>query len=140
MAFVACLPSFAFFGYSNNSTLFPLNSFFSFFSFFLPRLLQLFSSRAGGLVQWAVGGGLGWLSAASLRLGIGIPTELHDQLEVTGTAIGAFLVTVLVQWIQAHFNIKVQKVLDAPLDGYIGPKTVRKAEIMRDTLEDLRGV
>lgn len=101
----------------------------------LTKLIQWINSKAGAFVQSAIGAGLGWLASKLLQIGLNVPEKLWADITETSMGIGAFIVIAATQWVQAHYNLKVQGALGVEQDAWIGPQTVRKAEIVREILD-----
>lgn len=114
----------------------------------IEKLLVWMNHKLGGLVQIGAGAVVGWLLNVVLagavtwllQHGIALPEEtvnhLHAQIEglrETMTMLGSFAVVCGVQWVQNRFGIQIQAHLGLPKaeqDGYIGPLTVKQAEIV----------
>ena len=98
------------------------------------KFFQAVNHKAGTFVQWAVGAFIGWATAKLLSLGIAITDDLKLEATQFGMAAGAFAVSTLIQYLQSKANMKVQAHLGVEQDGWIGPQTVRRAEIVNDVL------
>jgi hypothetical protein len=93
-------------------------------------LMTAFSSRLGALLQWLVGGALGAAVAWLTAKGFAPPPELVEQLTVYLTGAGALLVSGWFNAYQAKQAQKLQTVLDVLPDGWIGPVTIKRAEVV----------
>lgn len=93
-------------------------------------LMQAFSSRVGIAIQWLVGAALGYVVAWLTEIGFAPSPELVDQLTVYLVAVGVAAVSGWFQAYQTGQNIKLQKVLEVQPDGWIGPVTIKRAEIV----------
>jgi hypothetical protein len=87
-------------------------------------LLQLLHSRIGMAIQWLVGSLVGWLTSQVIALGIDLPTESWQGLANGLQLLGAFIVTFAVHWYQAKMAAKVQQVIGATVDSWVGPETL----------------
>jgi hypothetical protein len=90
------------------------------------------------VIQNGVGAAVGWLTAWLLGRGIALPEDLRTQLEVTLATVGMFVVTTVVQWIQAKANKEVQAALNVEQDGWVGPQTVKRAEQIAETYAHIK--
>lgn len=104
----------------------------------LSMILRAVNARAGGVIQNGVGAAVGWLTAWLLGRGIALPEDLRTQLEVTLATVGMFVVTTVVQWIQAKANKEVQAALNVEQDGWVGPQTVKRAEQIAETYAHIK--
>jgi len=93
-------------------------------------LMQAFSSRLGAVMQWLVGGALGAAVAWLTAKGFAPPPELVEQLTVYLTGAGALLVSGWFNAYQAKQAQKLQTALDVLPDGWIGPMTIKRAEVV----------
>lgn len=91
-------------------------------------LVSLLHSRAGALVQWAVGALIGWLTSLATAASITVDPAQWQKLEAALVALGAFVVTFVVQWYQSKQTQKVQKALGVDADGWVGKQTVTAAQ------------
>jgi hypothetical protein len=93
-------------------------------------LMQAFSSRFGALLQWLVGGLLGSLTAWLVSLGYAPSPELVDQLTLYLVGVGMAIVSGWFNAYQAKQAQTLQTALEVIPDGWIGPVTIRRAEIV----------
>jgi hypothetical protein len=92
-------------------------------------LMQAFSSRLGAVIQWLVGAALGGAVAWLTRVGFAPSPELVDELTVYAVGIGMALVSGWFNAYQAKQAEKLQTALEVLPDGWIGPKTIKRAQI-----------
>lgn len=93
-------------------------------------LISLLHSRGGALVQWLAGVIIGWLTSQAVRFGLDVPAAEWARLEEALCLIGAFLITVAVQWYQAKKASELQEVVGAKKDSWIGPETIAAAKAL----------
>lgn len=91
-------------------------------------LLQLVHGRIGAVWQWIIGLFIGWATAQVVALGIEMPAESWQSLQVALEGIGVFLVTFAVQFYQARQAVKIQSAAGVETDTWIGPDTVQAVE------------
>ena len=96
------------------------------------RFFQSVNARAGTFVQWAVGAGIGWATAKLLELGVSVPDDLKMDVQNALMGAGIFAVSTTIQYLQTKATQTVQKHLGVEQDGWIGPQTVKRAEILND--------
>lgn len=92
----------------------------------LTTLLNALHSKAGTLVQWAVGSLIGWGVAKLADAGLEIPADVVTQMEAALVMAGAFVVSSLVQYLQAKYAIKVQTAVGAKPDARIRAETLKQ--------------
>jgi len=90
--------------------------------------IQLLHSKSGALIQWMVGLFIGWLTSLLIGLGIEIPAESYQQLQIGLANLGAFGVTFAVQWYQSKQAAKAQAAAGAIQDSWIGDETIQAIE------------
>lgn len=100
--------------------------------------LQAIHSKAGMAVQWLVGIVLGALVTWLTSLGFEIPPEILEKLTYALVTTGVWLVTALVQAYQNRNAKALQELLGAKQDNWIGPETLRLAELAKRRLEGTR--
>lgn len=88
-------------------------------------LLKALHSKAGTLVQWIVGGGLGWLATLALKAGIQVPPEQLEKLQMSLVGFGVYMISALVQRYQAKQAASLQGMVHAKPDSWIGAETLR---------------
>ena len=93
-------------------------------------LMQAFSSRFGALLQWIVGALLGKLTAWLVSLGYAPSPALVDQLTIYLVGVGMAIVSGWFNAYQAKQAQTLQTALEVTPDGWIGPVTIRRAEIV----------
>jgi tetrahydromethanopterin S-methyltransferase subunit C len=93
-------------------------------------LMQAFSSRLGAVLQWLVGAAIGYAVGWLTQVGFAPPTELVEQLTVYLTGAGALLVSGWFNAYQAKQAQVLQTALEVVPDGWIGPVTIRRAEVV----------
>ena len=91
-------------------------------------VIRLINSKAGGLVQAAVGAAIGWLVATLAAKGFHVPPDLVADLTKWLVVAGMAAVGAVVQYLQTKQVHKVQAALGVETDGHIGPVTIRRAE------------
>lgn len=111
------------------------------------KFLELASKKWGALVQYGVGAVGGYLTTTGLaaltgtlgNLGIVLTAEetntLYNfiaSLQEVMAMVGILVMGFVTQWVQTKANMKVQKRLGTKPDGWIGPQTIRCAEIVAD--------
>lgn len=95
---------------------------------FTDYFLKLAHSKVGAVVQWAVGGFMGYLISWALKLGYKGTPEFWNEVDQALTVFGAFVATAGIQWYQNKQAKKVQRALEVKQDGWIDKKTVKAAE------------
>ncbi len=102
-------------------------------------LLQLVHGRIGAVWQWIIGLFIGWATSHVVALGIEMPSESWQALQVALEGIGVFIVTFSVQFYQARQAVKIQSAAGVETDSWIGPDTVEAVE-KKATKQALRSV
>lgn len=92
-------------------------------------LMQAFSSKAGSLVQWAVGAAIGYAVAWLTQVGFAPSPALVNEFTVYAVGVGMALVSGWFNAYQATQATKLQTALEVLPDGWIGPVTIRRAAI-----------
>jgi hypothetical protein len=93
-------------------------------------LMQAFSSRLGAVMQWAVGAAIGYAVAWLTQVGFAPSPELVDQLTIYLVGVGMAIVSGWFNAYQAKQAEKLQTALEVLPDGWLGPKTIARAEIV----------
>ena len=93
-------------------------------------LMQAFSSRLVAVMQWAVGAAIGYAVAWLTQVGFAPSPELVDQLTIYLVGSGMAIVSGWFNAYQAAQATKLQTALEVLPDGWIGPKTIKRATIV----------
>jgi len=93
-------------------------------------LMTAFSSRLGAVLQWLVGGFIGYAVAWLTSAGFAPSPELADQLTVYLVGVGMAVVSGWFNAYQSQQAEKLQNSLGVLADGWIGPVTIKRAEVV----------
>lgn len=93
-------------------------------------LMQAFSSRIGGVAQYSAGVIVGALVYWLLQAGIELDEDTKGKLLVGLSATFSAVIASAMQAYQHKQAAKLQKALDVLPDGWIGPVTIKRAEVV----------